>query len=303
MILGVHEATRLVYEGDSLSCGYPVNPLPLISQVGLGNTFEEAFAALKSTSFHEFSLIFREDSYDPVSRTRRGRIYKAPGQKPEQWVVIPHPAHPVRSMELTAEKQLQGQRMFSFYNQRVRSLVKDSVDLRKLHLLLGFQDGYTKWAIVSTEIAFNGQEIVTLKAINTMDVVPDINFQKILPDEQARVKDSVEKLLEVSYKSNVESIVDRACEACLSVLLAVIRGRSPEVRGLTLDLAIKRMASDPNFSDRKMMLTAADLLRLLHSRGKVSFQDKYNTRSLNYHDAQTALDCLSTVVFELDLAL
>lgn len=303
MILGVHEATRLVYEGDSTSCGYPVNPLPLISQIGLGNTFEEAFGALKSTSVHEYDLIFREDSYDPVSRTRRGRIYKASNRKPEQWVVIPHPAHPVRSMELTAEKQLQGQRMFSFYNQRIRSLREGSIDFRKIHLLLGFQDGYTKWSIASTEIAFNGQEIITLKAINTMDIIPDINYQKIPSDDQSKVRESVEKLLDVSYTSNVESIVDRACEVCLTVLLAVIRGKSPEIKGLTLDLAIKKLSSDPEFSERRMMLTAADLLRLLHSRGKVSFQDKYNTRSLNYHDAQTAIDCLSSVIFELELAI
>ena len=303
MILGIHESNRLVYEWDSLNAGIAITPLPLISQISFGHNFDEVKLSL-ATSHHcfEYQYIFREDSYDPVSRTRRGRIYKASTTKPENWSIIPHPAHLYRKIDLTGEGQLQMQRMYTFYNFSFSQVLSKISGARNLTALIGIRDVFTKWVIISNEIGFNGQEMVTLKATNTMDIIPEIDMSKIHVDEHSTINEKIDKFLDVAYHSSVESIVDRAGEVCLALLLAAVRIKDVDLRGLTLDLAIKKLGSDSRYSDKKMLMTSAELLRLLHSRGKLSFQDKYKTRSLNYHDAQTAIDCLSTVIYELELA-
>lgn len=303
MILGIHQSNHFVYEGESRNTGIPINPLPLISQVGFGHHFEEIKLELKtSTRFSDFKYIFREDSYDPVSRTRRGRIYKASTTKPESWSIIPHPGHLARKDQLTGEGQLQMQSLYSFYNFLLSSLYQTNKEIRNLSVLIGAGDVFTKWTIISNEVGFNGQEIVTLKATNTLDIIPDIDYEKIDISERNTINEKIDKFLDVSYSASIESIVDRAGEACLAIITAMLRSSNSELKGLTLDSAIKKLSSDGKFSERKMLMTAAELLRLLHSRGKLSFQDKYNTRALNYHDAQMAIDCLSIIVFEFDLA-
>lgn len=304
MILGIHESNRLVYEGDSFSNGYPLSPLPLISQVSFHADIEKAKLGLKESSyFYDYDFIFREDSYDPVSRSRRGRIYKASNSKPETWSIIPHGSHLVRRTALTAEGQLQGQRLFAFHNVTLRSIFKDHREIKSLNFLIGIRPAFTKWAIVNYEVAFNGEEIVTLRSVNTLDVIPDLDYGKIDPSEHSVVRGTVDKFLEVVYSASAESIIDRAGEVCISLIHAVLRVSNPETKGLSLDSAIKLMKDSEQFSERKMLLSAMELLRLFHSRGKLTFQDRHKTRSVNYYDSQAAIDCLSTVIFELDLAV
>jgi hypothetical protein len=301
MFLGFHESTNLIYEGFSTSVGIAPDPQPPCAQIGFAESIEKAKETLVGTRTYDFNYIFREDSSDFITRLRKGRIYKATETRPENWCLIPHKAQLHNKMQLTQHGQLQGQRLFTFKNFSLRHHLS-SKRFQDQVVLIGTKEIFTKWIIVGIEPSHSGEEIVTLRAQNSNDVIPSINFNKIRKEDRSIVTEKYEKFLDVVYTSSVESIVDRACEACLAIILSKLRESNPDIKGLTLDKALEASTKDEKLSKRKILQTAADLLKLLHSRGKQSFQEQHNTRSLNYHDAQAAVECLSIVINELELA-
>ena len=89
MYLGIEQHTGLIYEGTG-NPDIPVVPMPSVVHA----KFIEQPADWKSLPrpSETFGLVFREDSFDAVSRTRRGRLYqKKEGAQPEQHTVSAHP--------------------------------------------------------------------------------------------------------------------------------------------------------------------------------------------------------------------
>lgn len=96
-MIGIDRNTWLVYEGVS-TYGHGIWPLPVISMATLIEN-EDGWKTLPTSPFqYETGSIFREDSYDPVTRIRRGRLYAWDGQmQPRDWYVQQHPGlHPFR---------------------------------------------------------------------------------------------------------------------------------------------------------------------------------------------------------------
>lgn len=302
MYLGFHESTNLIYEGLFTSMGIAPEPQPSCSQIGFAESLELAKNELIGSKPLDFNFIFREDSFDFISRLRKGRIYKVTESRPENWCLIPHKAQLHSRMELTQYGQLQQQRLHTFKSYSIATHFH-SKRLQEQTVLIGTKDLFTKWSIVGVEPSHSGEEIITLRSQSSNDVIPNINFKKIRDEDRSNVEEKYDKFLDVVYTSSVESIVDRACEACLAILISKLRESNSEVRGLTLDKVLEAANNDEKLSKRKILKTAAELLKLLHSRGKQSFQEQHNTRSLNYHDAQAAVECLSIVIHELDLGL
>lgn len=302
MILGIHESTRLIYEGDTTSNGWCVDPRPFISQISFSHNYEKALENLTHSVWaQDYKYVFREDSFEPVSRTRRGRIYKESNSKPEIWSIIPHPQQLASRGSITAEGQLQGQRLHTFHEFRLRNDYKTPKELAALNILVGIKDSFTRWTIVSVEPVMNGQEIVTLKAANSLGIVTDIDFSKIDAEDRAIVKEKYDKFLDAVPLAGPDSIVDRAGEACSALLHASLKKRHQNLTNPTLNILIEKAKEDSEFKERKLLLAASELLRLLHSRGKFSFQAKHGTRSLIHSDAQAAIESFSIVINELGL--
>jgi hypothetical protein len=92
MYLGIDQHTGLIYEGFGAP-EIPSIPTPHIAQAKLierGSDWADLPRGLPVTPM---AWLFREDSFDPVTRTRRGRLFVAqPGQgQPNQQRVGPHP--------------------------------------------------------------------------------------------------------------------------------------------------------------------------------------------------------------------
>lgn len=73
MYLGIEQHTGLIYEGTG-NPDIPVIPMPSVVHA----KFIEQPADWNSLPgpSEAFGLVFREDSFDAVSRTRRGRLYQ-----------------------------------------------------------------------------------------------------------------------------------------------------------------------------------------------------------------------------------
>lgn len=115
-----------------------------------------------------FGLVFREDTFDAVSRTRRGRLYqKKEGTQPESHTVS---AHPYDRGLIPGWDRATRKSMFVY-----RSCI-DILHMpnqgQGLVLALGSSHGASAWRIVQTEALYSGAVMVTLKALSAYGNVP-----------------------------------------------------------------------------------------------------------------------------------
>jgi hypothetical protein len=91
MYLGIEENTGLIYEGSG-NPDIPAIPLPSVLQAKLIEEPEDWGRLPGGLSGDPRQWTFREDSFDPVTRVRRGRIYQPWGSsQPSDQSVSPHP--------------------------------------------------------------------------------------------------------------------------------------------------------------------------------------------------------------------
>ena len=93
--IGIEKHQGLVYEVSG-NYGRPVWPTPVITPAKFVFPSDETLNAESSSNV--FGYRFREDSFDPITRIRRGRFYCADGAQPKQTRVSHHPAMPLESI-------------------------------------------------------------------------------------------------------------------------------------------------------------------------------------------------------------
>lgn len=88
--IGFDERSTAVFEGQFLR-GQILSPSPFFTNCEL--TLSSAAQSLEEYKNLIVTGIFREDSFDPVSRIRRGRVYVEGNQQPLEWNVSINPVH------------------------------------------------------------------------------------------------------------------------------------------------------------------------------------------------------------------
>jgi len=77
--IGIENATYDVYE-SSAGCWHSVWPsVPVVSVAALVAPGQDSIKF--ETDLHRAEFVFREDSFDPVTRIRRGRFYQSVGTR------------------------------------------------------------------------------------------------------------------------------------------------------------------------------------------------------------------------------
>ena len=76
MYLGIDQHTGLVYEGYGAP-EIPSVPTPHIAQAKLIEHSDDWAGLPRGLAGSPMAWLFREDSFDPVTRTRRGRLFEA----------------------------------------------------------------------------------------------------------------------------------------------------------------------------------------------------------------------------------
>jgi hypothetical protein len=88
MQLAIAENSGLVIERPEL----PAVPTPIITSAKLIETQDDWKSLPPGVGQFPMSWVFREDSFDAVTRTRRGRLYEpVGGEQPTMRQVVPHP--------------------------------------------------------------------------------------------------------------------------------------------------------------------------------------------------------------------
>jgi hypothetical protein len=287
--IGIETNDGLVYEVDG-SRGHPVWPTPVITNAKFAFPDESLKAAKPSA----FGYRFREDSFDPVSRIRRGRFYCSDnGPQPRNIMVANHPARPFESIAPDIHGWPKSLEVFNGVS-IWQSFVKDR---QKLPLvLLGVDDRYTVWTIINVEAVSSGEDLFTLKGRNSFGILPYIKKSKIPEEFQAKLDEVLNTFADEVHRSAPASVIDRARDVASQALLAYFRLRGLEAQDLGKLI---------NKLEKEKLLIAANTANIsarLHARSKPSEQEKRELRPIREQDIDLVTQCVGSLLCEIGIA-
>lgn len=287
----------LIYEGEG-GYGHGLWPAPVFTVATVLLKPEDVENIPSTMNLHVNPLLFREDSFDPVTRIRRGRLYKSPGAQPQQWRVQPHPAY---SEEVGFHRDSAGwlqKSLHGFYAWSAWAEVPK--DARNTMLALGTQEAYTLWKIVNIERIVSREDLLTLRAHGALGILAELREAIIPDDARAKLVEVFTKLSDVAYRAGPESVIDRARDLAqwsLGVWLAAEKN-DPKFRHDDLGELANKIPEE-----KKVLKNIAQTLARLHARAKPNEQARYGVRPLVEADAEFALAAVGTLLRELDWAV
>lgn len=218
MYLGIDSNTGLIYEGAG-GADIPAIPTPAVTQAKLVERMGELAGLPRGLFSDAFSWVFREDSFDPASRTRRGRLYQPHmNSQPHQVRVSPHPYDFVGRWPGT-DPEKNFQKSLHVYTQCSQLLNMPAKGMGAI-LALGSPEAASFWRIVQTEMLVNRAVLVTLKALSAYDILPELDAVQIHDEAfRADAKKVLEKVLDAAFRESPDSVVDR-CRNALTVLMS-----------------------------------------------------------------------------------
>lgn len=295
MYLGIEQSTGLVYEGLG-GPEIPSIPLPIVTHAKLIEKPED-WESLPNPS-ETFGLMFREDSFDAVTRTRRGRLYtKKAGTQPE---LVTVPQHPYDRLDPTFIGG--GRRKSMYVYVSFFELLTLPNNGQGLKLALGSSHGSSAWLIVQCESLFNRTVMVTLKALTAYGIVPELDREKIDQRFRTSVTQAVARVVDAAFKESPGSVVDHCKDAMQVVMSSWLaqNGYATVVTGKEV-AETAAILEKPPYSK----LCAGNLGKIagiLHTRNKSSAKLANGYRSLVAEDAEFALQSLGFTLRELGWA-
>lgn len=294
--IGIPEVNEsLVYEGEGTH-GHAVWPSPTVSIAAVLRVPIQSSQLPRSNHLLDAKFVFREDSFDPVTRIRRGRMYEATRTRPEEWFVQVHPAY-YDEVQLAHIKGGIRKRIYAF---QAWPAFRELGESRTAALIaLGTVDAYTLWRIIDIERIVTGEDLLTLRARNSLGVLPDLNLGVIPQDGKEKLKEVIDRLANSAYRAGPEDVIESARAAASWSLCVFLADRDSKPELLTKDIG----ELIPLLENTRMLKFLAQIFARLHSRAKPNEQERYATRPLLEGDAEYALAAVGILLRELGWAV
>lgn len=299
MFIGVERHTGQVYEGNSAP-QFPVWPRPAISmakRIESPDGWNHLPSSICSTPF---VWIFREESFDPVTRIRRGRLYEVyQATQPHTWPVQAHPTDYEGIRQVAAGGGLRKE-LYTYWQCQAISALPDSG--RGATLALGMGRATSAWRVIQVETLVDDDVLVTLKALSAYALLPEINVAVIGEEHRQPVLRAVERVLDSAFRESPISVIDH-CRNAAQVVLSrwlVHAGDGIDVLGKDLDQICRAVDRDPH--RKHASRDAANIVRLLHSRGKANKQEVEGLRLATEEDAELSIQALGFLIREVGWA-
>ena len=303
MFLGIDDNTGLAYESTSSVPDRPVVPMPTVSQaklVGQPADWGDLGAGIRNNAQ---TWIFREDSFDAVTRTRRGRLYSTMSGAPDpdhNVRVVPHPFEDPKGRNTGSDGKLP--RPLNIYA-ACTSLLERPHRGRGSILALGNNRAASAWRIVDVEITVTDDVMLILKSLSAFGLVPDLATAKV--DERFRdeVARALGKVVDSAFRESATAVVDQCRDAATLIASRWIWQQSRDNGVLSKDLAkvAEALAGEPY--KKYAAANQCKTLALLHARGKSNEQFANGVRPPTEEDAEFAVHAVGFLLRELDWAL
>jgi len=292
-MIGFDSQSRLIYEGESFY-GHGLWPAPIVT-IATHIVDSESYRSIPGTDdLMKAKLVFREDSFDPVTRIRRGRFYFNPGSQPVRWYAHPHTFLPTQALQ---EMQL-------ITYQRWRAGKELNQGQGYGLIALGISNAYTLWRVVDVERISTGDDLVTLRARTSLGLLPELLDGAIPERGRQHINSLIEKVSQAAYRAGPESVIDRcrdASQACIGLWLAE-RIENENVRTLDLSPLLDRVEKElPPNALPLVLLSTGRIIARLHAR-KPNEQLKKDLRENVEGDAEAALANLGLLLREIGWA-
>lgn len=273
--LGVGLNDKIIYGGSDMHFLDPIYPKPHVTRFQFFDETEEK----SSTTLFENSLFF-EESFDPVSRIRRGMVYEFHSQIRQK----------TNTPRCNASFYLSE---IYLYQRRPLSGLNDREKAQSNLILLGCDGHQTIWEIISAESHISGAVLLTLKSYRSLGEIPELNKVKIPDRLLCRLKEYLEKVEGTINRLAAPEVVD-SCRDAIGFIIGELIEQPQKDLALALDIYEKG-----DGREKKMIINAARIVQRLHSRRKPNAKVKHQTRPLSEDDGQLAVRCLGFILKEL----
>jgi hypothetical protein len=301
MHLGFDPQSGLVYEGFSAP-ERPVVPTPTVTQAKLIER-QEDWADLPSGLFQSASTwMFRDDTFDAVTRTRRGRLYVTrPGLgQPSMQRVVAHPYEDPFGRSARTDGTLT-KNLFTYV--ACTDLLNKPHQGLGMTLALGQRRAPSVWRIVQSELLASECVLVTLKALTAYGLLPELDLAKVDAPFRAHVSQAIQRVLDSAFRETPISVIDQ-CRNAMAVLISrwLVQQGDDKAR-LKSDLGDLANAVSKSPHDLNCVGNAARIIARLHARGKDNERISKDLRPPQEEDAALALETLGFVVRDLGWAV
>ena len=293
-MIGFDSDQRLFYEGASLY-GHAVWPSPMLTPAAFVAPGESNVDLPDLNDIARAKFVFREDSFDPITRIRRGRFYTTTGIQPQTWQVQCHPAVPSDARKISQGGTLV-KSLYSFQRVVARAHLTEGGEKT---VVLGSRDLHTRWTAVAIEMLVTAEELVTLKAQASLGAFPRLNSHAVPTVVRDKVSQTLDTARDALYRMGPESVIDR-CRDAAQVALAGKFAVGNEVPRDDLGKLAERMEKEQGSSG--LVVNSARIIARLHARGKPNEQRAHQTRAICEQDADLAVSCLGFLLCDLGWA-
>lgn len=314
--IGIEENSGHVFQRSLQVAWYPIWPTPILTQaefVAPGDTVEMPTHSLATLA----PYWFREFTYDPASRIRRGVFYRPmPEAQPQTVETFPHPMSGEMVGELSpASRRVFPRRLFTYH-----PLVAPVCDppYSACQVLLGAPE--SRWKILSIEKISGGELLHTLKARSSLGTLPELDLDKVPAVARDKAAQVYRELVDAAYLAGPRSVVDRARDAAQWFLAAWYAQRTGDMMFHNHDLQqlIDAIIKHANTQKERLIPAAMklvlrpDLIETVVAAGQIPARlharkpHEEHTRDLRpvlEEDAECAIACIGLLLREFEWAI
>ena len=291
--------TGFMYEARGGSY-LPLVPTPMLSHARIVDTEQPVHGQVPLLARFEGQrgLIFREDQFDPVTRTRRGRLYEGGHftQPSSDFYALPHP-HEVPN---AGQMRVVGAKIELFVYISPSQLIARPEALDGAVLGLGTSSFETRWRVIGAEMVGYGDLLVTLRSLSGLGMLPNLEPSAIPTDARAAVKESVDQVVSAAFRETAGAVVDQ----CRHALTAIISTWLYELHGdrKIFERDLGDLCKILWRSGRRMLAASAWVVARLHNKTKPSARAEHGLQAPVDDDAQYCIQVVGLVLRELGWA-
>jgi hypothetical protein len=248
MFLGIDDNSGAVYESMGSAPDKPVVPLPMVSRAKIIDSASDWRSLGVGLRLDANAWLFREDSFDAVTRTRRGRLYQA-------MAGAAYPNHSSRVLPLPYEQASQRSHIgpdgrfplpLHVYAAAMSLFERDGRGLGST-LALGTGIAASAWRIVDAEMTVAGDVMLTLKAQSPYGILPSLEKAQVDARFRDEVARSLQKVVDSAFKESATAVVDQCRDAAALIASRWIWQQNGDEEILRKDLAkvAEALAGDP----------------------------------------------------------
>lgn len=226
------------------------------------------------TFLDDYELIFVEISFDPISRIKRGKFYKAVESQPLELKSYNGDLQLLQRRNDNSLLSISLRHFTSYYP------VRESFDLVKAVIYLGNIDFRTRWNILSIDASATNEEIYIIQQVHGIGIIPNVDYAKIEVSFHSEISREFTSLIS-EMNGHPESVV----EHCKSLVVSILSAYLKLEKNQNYDIGILC----EKIKDREQVRNYSNVVRIYHSRCKPNLIRTRDYREVNRFDSDYAI--------------